>query len=294
LKFGIYTRPEWVKGNEMKVAKTFAGWNVDYIKYDFSGKLTNEKMMQAVHACGRSIIFSACEWGSEKPWEWAGKTGAGLWRITYDVVEYWYGGADRNTGIGILDGAHQAEYVCTIPQSGWNDADMLIIGLNGGGHIGGGVGGTLDEYRSQFSLWSMLGLPLLAGNDLRTMNTPIKEILTNKNLIAIQKDSLLVPAWRVKVLRDYEIWKKPMKNGDIIIGVVNLNNSPEMIKVDFNDIHVQGFNQIQDVWTGELLVNSKQELLIDARSHETKVLRFSRLKNNDSIKSTTNNYELMK
>jgi len=275
LKFGIYSRPAWVKGNETEVARTFAEWGVDFIKYDFSDRLSNEKMIWAVRAAGRPITFSACEWGSERPWEWAGKMGAQLWRTSYDVVEAWFLGADRNSGLGILDAIHQTEYLVSIPQPGWNDPDMLVIGLGREGHVMGG-GASPEEYRSQFSLWSMACAPLLVGNDLRNMDATVQAILTNKALIAIQKDPLFVPTWRVKKMSGYEIWKKPLKNGDIVIGVLNLGAGTETLRVDLDDLHLEGDYRGTDVWADKFLGEYDKTLSLEVKSHETVVLRFSK------------------
>jgi len=46
------------------------------------------------------------------------------------------------------------------------------------------------EYRSHFSLWALLAAPLIAGNDLRNMRPEIHDILTNKEVIAVNQDAL--------------------------------------------------------------------------------------------------------
>ncbi|MCL5097206.1 MAG: NPCBM/NEW2 domain-containing protein [Candidatus Omnitrophica bacterium] len=276
LKFGIYSRPAWVNGHETETAKTFASWGIDFIKYDFSDRTTNEKMMSALQATHRPVAYCACEWGSDKPWEWAGPMGAAMWRISYDVVDKWYSGADRNTGLGVLDAAHQAEFLCSVPQPGWSDPDMLVVGLNGGGHVAGGA--TPDECRTQFSLWCMLCAPLLAGNDLRHMDAFTRETLLNRNMIAIQKDPLMTPASRVKTMRQFEIWKKPMKNGDVIVAILNLSDAENAFKVHFRDVQLKGSYNVRDVWADEAIGNYDRAFTVDVRCHETKVLRFAKTK----------------
>jgi alpha-galactosidase len=277
LKFGIYSRPAWVSGHETIAARTFAEWGVDYIKYDFSNKSNNETMLRAIRASGRPIVYGACEWGQDKPWEWACQMGIELWRTSYDVVDKWSAGGDSNRGIGILDAAHQCEaLIYTACRPGWNDPDMLIVGLNGKSHHGGGC--TEAEYRSQFSLWCLLAAPLLAGNDVRTMDTFTKEILLNSELIAVNQDELGVPAWRVKKMAGYEVWKKPMKNGDVVIGLLNLGDNTAMFDVTFRDILVQGTYRVRDLWTKADIGVYDQSLSLEVQSHETRVLRFSQVK----------------
>jgi alpha-galactosidase len=198
---------------------------------------------------------------------------AELWRTSYDVVDKWFTGGDCNRGIGILDAAHQCEALIDVAcRPGWNDPDMLIVGLNGQSHHGGGC--TEAEYRSQFSLWCLLSAPLLAGNDIRTMDTFTKETLLNPELIAVNQDSLGVPAWRVKKMTGYEIWKKPMKNGDVVIGFLNLGDTTKSFNVSFRDLLIKGTYRVRDLWAGKELGIFDQHVSLEVQSHETRVLRF--------------------
>ena len=51
---------------------------------------------------------------------------------------------------------------------------------------------TDAEQRAHFSLWAMLAAPLLAGNDVRSMSDATREILTNRDVIAVDQDPLVV------------------------------------------------------------------------------------------------------
>src|SRR5688500_18365850 len=98
LKFGIYSdagattcggRPG-SRGHEYQDALTYARWGVDYLKYDWCnteglnpvGAYTT--MRDALYKAGRPVVFSICEWGENKPWEW-GKSVGHLWRTTGDI-----------------------------------------------------------------------------------------------------------------------------------------------------------------------------------------------------------------
>jgi len=83
----------------------------------------------------------------------------------------------------------------------WNDPDMLEVG-NGAM--------TEDEYRTHMSLWSILAAPLLAGNDLRSMNPAILEILTNREVIAIDQDKDGKQGRQAWKSGDQEIWTRPL------------------------------------------------------------------------------------
>ena len=120
------------------------------------------------YAAHRPIVFSICEWGSNKPWEWAGDVG-NLWRTTGDISDSW------NSMIKIFEQKDLAKYA---GPGHWNDPDMLEVG-NGGM--------TTEEYKTHFSLWCMLAAPLLAGNDLQNMTPETKSILTiKKSLLLIR------------------------------------------------------------------------------------------------------------
>ena len=104
LKFGMYSccgtktcagYPGSLE-HEFSDARQFAEWGVDYLKYDNCykpNKLTDDilyrRMGMALANCGRDIVFSACQWGTENVHEWIRSTGAHLFRSTGDIVDSW-------------------------------------------------------------------------------------------------------------------------------------------------------------------------------------------------------------
>jgi alpha-galactosidase len=107
LKFGLYSdagrttcggRPG-SQGHEFQDARAYASWGVDYLKYDWCATGTRNAeeayalMADALRASGRDIVLSICEWGQNRPWEWAAKIG-NLWRTTGDIMDRW-DGVDR-------------------------------------------------------------------------------------------------------------------------------------------------------------------------------------------------------
>ena len=92
--------------------------------------------------------------GADKVWEWGAASGGNLWRTTGDIEDSWKSmstiGFDKETGLEQYAGPGH-----------WNDPDMLEIG-----------NGNMDavECKAHMSLWAMLAAPLLAGNDLRSMD----------------------------------------------------------------------------------------------------------------------------
>ena len=185
LKFGIYScagtnlsgRPGG-RGHEYQDARTYASWGVDYLKYDWCNTTTQDAkasystMRDALYAAGRPIVFSLCEWGTAKPWEWAKDVGH-LWRTTGDIRDIY------ESMLSILDkNGNLSRYA---GPGHWNDPDMLEVG-NGGM--------TNEEYKTHFTLWCMMAAPLMAGNDLANMTPETKEILMNDEIIALDQDKL--------------------------------------------------------------------------------------------------------
>lgn len=230
LKFGIYSSAGKVTcqrrpggfGHEYQDARTYAAYGVDFLKYDWCGSTSQDakssytNMRDALYTAGRPIVFSICEWGSNKPWEWAGDVGH-MWRTTGDISDSW------NSMIGIFD--KQKDLARYAGPGKWNDPDMLEVG-NGGM--------TTEEYRTHFSLWCMLASPLIAGNDLASMTPETKSILMNKEMIAVDQDTLgrQATCWRDN--GDYQIWIKGLANNEKAICLLNKSDEKKSVLVDFS------------------------------------------------------------
>ena len=236
LKFGIYScagsktcqgKPG-SRGYQYQDARQYAEWGVDYLKYDWcynegqDAKAAYKTMSDALKESGRPIVFSICEWGENKPWEW-GKGIGHLWRITADIRDC-YDCKFNWGGVGVLQILDKALTISQYSGPGhWNDLEMLEIG-NGGQ--------TEHEYRSHFAIWSMMSAPLMAGNDIRSMDTLAKEILLNKEAIAINQDKLGKSAFRFVQLNGIDILVKALSDGDVAFLFINRNNFS--INLDYN------------------------------------------------------------
>jgi alpha-galactosidase len=229
LKFGIYSSAGTVTcqrrpggfGHEYQDARTYARYGVDYLKYDWCGSSSQDakssytNMSNALKVAGRPIVFSICEWGSNKPWEWAGTVGH-LWRTTGDISDNW------NSMIDIF--SRQKDLARYAGPGKWNDPDMLEVG-NGGM--------TTEEYRTHFSLWCMLASPLMAGNDLQNMTPETKSILLNKEMIAVNQDSLGRQATCYRDNGNYQIWVKTLSNNEKAVCLLNTSDEKKSVLVDF-------------------------------------------------------------
>ncbi|WP_327137889.1 NPCBM/NEW2 domain-containing protein [Streptomyces sp. NBC_01340] len=227
LKLGIYTSAgtktcdsvgfPGALGHEYSDARQFADWGVDYLKYDncnnqgVDAKLRYTTMRDALKATGRPIVYSLCEWGENKPWEWASDVGH-LWRTTGDINDSW------GSMLSILK-----QNLPLAPYAGpghWNDPDMLEVG-NGGM--------TDTEYRSHFSMWSVMAAPLLIGSDLRKASPATFDILDNKEVIAVDQDPLGKQGTVLSSEGGRWVVAKEMKDGSQAVALFNETGSAQHI-----------------------------------------------------------------
>jgi alpha-galactosidase len=258
------------KGYEDKDAKTFASWGIDYLKYDNCNipngsdmKTDYQKMQTALANCGRPIVFSICAWGYQN---WMPATG-NLWRTTGDITDKWDNGTEWFKGIiNAIDG--NAQYTSSAAPGAWNDPDMLEIG-NGGC--------TTEEYRTQMSMWCMMASPLIAGNDIRTMNQATKDILLNKEVIAVNQDSAGKQGFRVKGTNGLEIWVKPLGTDGTTkaVALLNRNASASSITVNWSDIGLTGSVTVRDLWAKADKGSFTGSYTASVPSHGTVVLKVS-------------------
>ena len=238
LKLGIYSDAGWQtcggrpgsRGYEYQDAMTYAKWGIDYLKYDWcnTGGLKEEgaylTMRNALYAAGRPIVFSICEWGNSKPWTWAKNVGH-LWRTTGDITACFDCVVDHGTwkSWGVMQILDMQEGLRNYAGPGhWNDPDMMEVGN----------GLTDNENRAHFSMWCMLAAPLICGNDLRNMSKETLEILANKDVIAVDQDSLGVEGLKYLTKNDLEVWFKPLTKGDWAMCILNRSSMPQ--KITFN------------------------------------------------------------
>lgn len=259
LKFGLYScggsktcagRPG-SNGYQFQDARTYAKWGVDFLKYDWcdndgqNARPAYNLMRQALNATGRPILFSICEWGQSQPWTWAKGIGH-IWRTSGDIITAFEGKAYYG-GEGLLNIIDRNADLWQYAGPGhWNDPDML--------HVGNGF--SPEENRTHFSMWCMMAAPLIAGNNLKKMDTSVLAILTNREVIAIDQDKLGKQGRRYSQIGQYEIWVKPLSGGEL--AVCFLNRGETVCKIDFNFSHHyfdfvgvdinRGEYKVRDLW----------------------------------------------
>jgi alpha-galactosidase len=292
LKMGIYSdagsqtcggRPG-SRGYEFQDAQTYASWGVDYLKYDWcnteglKAEGAYKTMAAAIRRAGRPIVLSICEWGSDKPWDWGPKVGH-LWRTTGDIYNCFDCINDHGSwkSWGTMQILDKQEGLRQYAGPGhWNDPDMLEVG---NGKL------TLGEDRAHFGMWAMIAAPLIAGNDIRSMSKETQEVLTNKNVIAVNQDSLGIQGFKYGVKDSVEIWFKPLKGGKWAAAFLNRSKLARKVNFDWNteivkdeifkkDLKAQStLYRLKNLWTGKTIGTTKKALTATVPSHDILMLQ---------------------
>jgi alpha-galactosidase len=179
-------------------------------------------------------------------------------------------GGDWNILMRNLDGNRHPDTKYVGPGKGWNYADGLVVGLPGGLN-------EIEE-RTQFSMWAIMASPLFLGDDVFNMPPYAKDIVMNKEVIAIDQDPLGVQGDVVKEYDKGELqaWVKPLKNGSKAVALLNRAATSRQITVNWSDLGISGKWLVRDLWEhadkGKLT-----HYAVEVPSHGTAVLEISPL-----------------
>ena len=251
-------------GHEEIDAKRLAEWGVDYWKYDncdvAPGSNQEEdytRMSKALRNSGRDIVFSICMWEYK---DWMPKI-ANLWRTTFDIGPEWRSTSWYRGVYEIIDA--NDKYWQVAGPGHWNDPDMLEVDNNNLSY---------EEQKSQMTMWSIMASPIMISSDVRKMSNQVKELYMNKDMIAINQDSLGVQGHRISNDKGKQVWTKPLKNGDIAVALLNDNTSTQTIEVNFADIGVPGEVEVRDAWQKKDL-GAKSSVSAEVPAHGSVLLR---------------------
>ena len=294
LKFGLYNCAgtktcagyPGTRGYEYQDARFYASQNIDYLKFDWcnadgiNAKEAYATMSKAIKKAGRPIVFSLCEWGQNNPWQWAAPVGH-LWRTTGDIANQFegmknYGTWSANSAMKIVE--MQDTLRKYAGPGHWNDPDMLEVGN----------GMTVNEDRAHFSMWAMLAAPLISGNDIRNMSKAVTEILTNKEVIAINQDALGIQGLKYAAKDSVETWFKPLQNGDWAVCFLNRKSTPQHINFTWADNIVDdklsnrvlnaktNTYKLRNLWAKKDVGDTKRLLSVTIPARDVVMLRLSK------------------
>jgi len=272
-------------GFEDQDANLWASWGFDYLKYDYCNAPFDQesaiqrytRMGDALRNTGRQFLFSLCEWGGRSPHLWGRKVGGQMWRVSGDVFDSWINIwiADWKTyGTGIdVSLEYAADLADYGGPGGWNDLDMLIVGLKGKGLIHGG-GMSFLEYQTHMSMWCMACSPLMIGCDVRKMEKDTADLLTNREVLVINQDPLGKPAHRVKQFGSCEVWKKPLADGTLAVALINRGSSGSDILLKAGDIGLLDTPKlVRNLWAEQDIADFKADINLRVQPHETILLK---------------------
>jgi len=275
------------RGHEYQDAYMYAQWGIDYLKYDWCdteglnpvGAYTT--MRDALYAAGRPIVLSICEWGDNKPWEWGAQIGH-LWRTTGDIYNCFDCVIDHETWkqrgvlqiLDLQDGLRKYA-----GPNHWNDPDMMEVGN----------GLTINENRAHFSMWCMIAAPLIAGNDITKMDEDVRNILINKDVIAVDQDKLGIQGFKYSAKENVEYWFKPLENNNWAFCILNRNETEKKVSFDWQNENVMDeiFNlspqfskneyELMDLWTKKNMGTTGRQFISKVPGKDVLMLKLTKL-----------------
>ena len=257
-------------GHEAADAHVFAAWGVDYLKYDWCRRQAGHgdqvkyfaAMRDALRASGRHILYSINpnssgdpDAGSEYDWSHI----ADVSRDAMDLVPAW--GDDGLSSEGLAGVSQAFDAAGPVARRDGprhvNDPDMLVVGIRWADFVTGHPTMSLGperpdltdtEQRAHFSLWAMLAAPLLAGNDVRSMTDQTKAILTNREVIAVDQDPLVLQG--LPLHGDPRVIVKPLADGSVAVALFDPDAAPVSIHTDATAVGLPAAAcySVRDLW----------------------------------------------
>ena len=236
----------------------FKELDFDFIKVDYCGAdapqnrqrycLDPRERYTAIHEAmektgKKGLRLNVCRW--DYPGTWVHDV-ATSWRMSVDINCSW------PSVRGIID---QSLYLSAYCYGGrYNDMDMLEVGR------------TLspEEDRTHFGMWCIMSSPLLIGCDMSTLTPEAMDLLCNKELIALNQDSLALQAYVAKYdindstyvfVKDIETLEGTTR----AIALYNPSETPKFVSIDYADIQLEGVTQVRDLYEHlDLVVTGKK------------------------------------
>ena len=241
-------------------------WNYDFIKVDWCGGewMGLDEEVQYTHIANLarsikpSVVFNICRW--QFPGIWATQV-ADSWRISADIDNQF------SSILAIID--LNADLWKYASYGHYNDMDMLQVGR----------GMSYEEDKAHFTMWAMMHSPLLLGNDLTSLSDKTIEIITNKDIIALNQTNYVYQARRMVDYGDLEVLAKPLidsMSGEVAVALLNRSEESQPIKFLLEQVGLEaskGYN-MKDLWSKETFDTATDlEVIRKVPSHGVVVLK---------------------
>jgi alpha-galactosidase len=261
LKAGIYSSPgartceglPGSLGHEETDARTWAGWGFDLLKHDwcsYGSTMPDQPladlqkpyivMRQALDRVNRDIVYSLCQYGMGKVWEWGEQVGGNFWRTTGDLTDVW----SNMAAVGFRQAGRE-----TWSKPGhWTDPDMLVIGKVGWGPNVHDTRLTPNEQITHITLWTIQAAPLLIGADMAQFDKFTTDLMTNHEVLEVNQDGLGRGGSRVWQQDRLEVWAKPLADGTTAVALFNRGLQAATVSARWSDIGVTSRQPVRDLW----------------------------------------------
>jgi alpha-galactosidase len=281
LKIGIYSSPgpqtcglfEGSYGHERQDAEKWTEWGIDYLKYDWClyDKIAKDHSLEELQKpyllmrtildeLNRDIVYSICQYGMGKVWQWGRDVGGNLWRTTGDIKDTW----ESMSAIGFEENG-EAQY------SGpghWNDPDMLVVGWVGWGDLPYPTRLKPNEQITHITLWALQAAPMILGCDLSKLDPFALNLLKNPEVIDINQDPLGIQAKPIfRNDNGVEVWMRPCWDKTYAVGLFNRSSKRQNVTVNFSELGLKGTQPVRDVWQNKDLGKFKKSFTVEVPIH---------------------------
>ena len=206
-------------------------------------------------------------------WKWGKQVGGQSWRTAGDL-----GGSFEGIGKALFrDGfdvySRDSLHLYAGP-GGWNDPDYLLLG-----YLSNWKGETVptpltpNEQYTHVSLWSLVAAPLIFSGDITRMDDFTLSLLTNDEIIDVDQDPMGKPGYRVSKEGDLEVWKRPLEDGSIAVGLFNRGDKTTNVTAQWNALGLTGKQKVRDLWRQKDLGSFEGEFSSEVGRHGAVMIR---------------------
>jgi len=241
-------------------------WKYDFIKIDWCGgewlgldeQTRYTEIGNKIKAINPDVIYNVCRW--EFPGKWVTQI-ADSWRISGDIDN------EFHSILAIID--LNADLWRYSSLGHYNDMDMLQVGR----------GMSFEEDKTHFTMWAIMHSPLLLGNDLTNISKETVEIITNKDIIALNQSPYVYQARRLVDYGDLEVWAKPLIStisGEVVVALLNRSDKADTISFTLDQVGLDNNTAytMKDLWSKKIYNSSTDKTIsINVPSHGVVVLK---------------------
>lgn len=251
----------------------FKDLGFDFIKVDFCGgdpihnkdnldldeKQRYTDIAKAIKNTGRTDVrMNICRWAY--PGTWVDNAGFS-WRTTGDIFPSWE--SVRNI---LAENLYMSAY-CS--KGHYNDMDMLEVGVNKWGNQL-----TTEEAKTHFGMWCIMNSPLLIGCNMKELSATNLNLLKNKELIALNQDTLYQQAYLAAKVNDCYIMVKDIEKANGLkraFAIYNPNDAQKTVTMKFKDIDLGDSVALHDCFTKKDIGKFTETYEVKVPAHGTKI-----------------------